>query len=343
MRFALSAISAALLLACLVSVCHAQAARPAGPAAEPVAAPKGAGVAATVNGQPVSEVAVERALKDISRAQRAQVREEIVNLLIDNLLVEQYLIQMKVAVDEKAVEGRLEEIKAEAKKEKKDFEEKLKQAQLTLDELKGFIRADLRWEAFAGGQADEAKLKTYFDTNKEMFDGSQVRARHILLAVPNDDPKAGPDAVAKLQRFKQQVETEAAAGLAKLPPDADKLAREKERARLVEGSFAALAKKESSCPSKEQGGDVGWFSRAGAMVEPFSRAAYACKPYEITDPVKTQFGYHLILVTERKAGKEAKYEDVKADVKNVYGEKLREAVVVMMRQRAKIEIAPAKP
>jgi peptidyl-prolyl cis-trans isomerase C len=91
------------------------------------------------------------------------------------------------------------------------------------------------------------------------------------------------------------------------------------------------------------GGDVGWFGRAGAMVEPFSRAAYACKPYQITDPVKTQFGYHLILVTERKPGKEAKYDDIKPEVKNVYGEKLREAVVIMMRQRAKIEIAVPKP
>jgi parvulin-like peptidyl-prolyl isomerase len=79
------------------------------------------------------------------------------------------------------------------------------------------------------------------------------------------------------------------------------------------------------------------------MVEPFSRAAYACKPYQMTEPVKTQFGYHLILVTERKTGKEPKYEDIKPEVKNVYGEKLREAVVLMMRQRAKIDIAAAKP
>jgi parvulin-like peptidyl-prolyl isomerase len=80
------------------------------------------------------------------------------------------------------------------------------------------------------------------------------------------------------------------------------------------------------------------------MVEPFSRAAFACKPYQMTDPVKTQYGYHLILVVERKPGKEPKYDDIKTVVRNVYGEKLREAVVLMMRERAKIEITPvAKP
>jgi peptidyl-prolyl cis-trans isomerase C len=176
-----------------------------------------------------------------------------------------------------------------------------------------------------------------------MFDGSAVRALHILLTPAANDPKAGSEAAAKLQRMKQQVEAVVAAALAKLPPDADKLAREKARARETEASFAALAKKESACPSKDQGGDVGWFSRAGTMVEPFSRAAYTCQPYQMTDPVKTQFGYHLILVTERKPGNPSKYEDVKPSVKSVYGEKLREAVVGMMRQRAKVEVTPSRP
>jgi parvulin-like peptidyl-prolyl isomerase len=313
------------------------------PATPTPPAPDDARAVATVNGQIIPERAVRRALRSIPPATQAQAREEIVNLLIDNALVEQYLQQMRVEINEAEVDKRLEAIKAEAKKEKKDFDEKLKESQLSIDELRGFIRADLRWEAFCARQTDEAKLKTYFDSNKEMFDGSQVRARHILLTPPPDDAKAGAEAAARLQKIKQQVQGDVTAGLAKLPQSADNLAREKERAKLTEGSFATLAKKESACPSKEFGGDVGWFSRAGAMVEPFSRAAYACKQWEMSEPVKTQFGYHLILVTDRKPGKEPKYDEVKMEVKNVYGEKLREAVVVMMRQRAKIEMAAVKP
>jgi peptidyl-prolyl cis-trans isomerase C len=339
MRSALGpCVATGLLLAAIPALAQTPPATPAAPAGAATEA-----AAATVNGQPIPERAVLRALRGISAAKRGQVREEIINLLIDNSLVDQYLQQMRVAVDEKAVENRLEEIKAEARKEKRDFEANLKEGQLTIDELRGFIRADLRWEAFASSQVDDAKLKAYFESNKEMFDGSSLRARHILLTPPGDDPKAGADAVAKLQGFKRQVEAEATAGLAKLPADADNVAREKERARLMESAFATLAKNESACPTKEFGGDVGSFGRAGPMVEPFSRAAYACKPYQITEPVKTQFGYHLILVTDRKAGKEPKYDDVKPEVKNVYGEKLREAVVVMMRQKAKIEVAPVKP
>ncbi len=306
-------------------------------------APQKDAVAATVNGQTVSEFAVRRALRRVPPQKQAEAREEIVNLLVDNVLVEQYLLQMRVQVDDKAVDTRLDEMRAEAKKQNKGFDEELKNAELGLEELRAFVRADLRWEAFAAGQADEAKLRAYFDANKEMFDGSSVRARHILITLPADTPAANADAVSRLQKFKRQVEEQVAAGLAKLPADADKLAREKARQSLTDETFAALAKKESSCPSKEQGGDVGWFTRAGTMVEPFSRAAYACKPYEITDPVKTQFGYHVILVTDRKPGRETKYEDVKQEVKDVYGEKLREAVVTMMRQRSKIELTPVKP
>jgi hypothetical protein len=298
---------------------------------------------ARVNGQPISALAVRRALRDIPPPKQADVREEIINLLVDNILVEQYLVQMRVEVDDKDVEKRLELMRSEAAKDKKDFEQELKKGELGLDELRGFIKADLRWEAFCSKQVDEAKLKAYFETNKEMFDGSAVRARHILLTPPANDPKADAEAVAKLKAFKLQVETEVAAGLAKLPPDADKIAREKARGTLAEESFAALAKKESACPSREVGGDVAWFSRAGSMVEPFSRAAFACQQFQMTEPVKTQFGYHLILVTDRKPGKEAKYEEKHEMVKNVYGEKLREAVVTMMRPRAKIEITPFKP
>ena len=75
---------------------------------------------------------------------------------------------------------------------------------------------------------------------------------------------------------------------------------EKKRQTLLDEAFAALAKEKSACPSKLKGGDVDWFQGVGFMVEPFSRAAFALKPFEMSEPIKTPFGYHLILVTDRK-------------------------------------------
>ena len=77
----------------------------------------------------------------------------------------------------------------------------------------------------------------------------------------------------------------------------------------------------------------------GAMVEPFAKAAFALKPYEISEPVATQFGSHLIVVTSRKPGVELDFDKVKDVVKDVYSGRLREAVIAQMKPKAKIEYA----
>jgi peptidyl-prolyl cis-trans isomerase C len=70
--------------------------------------------------------------------------------------------------------------------------------------------------------------------------------------------------------------------------------------KIDEGEkFHKVAKRFSTCPSKEQGGDLGFFGK-GQMVPEFENAAFGAKAGKVAGPVKTQFGYHLILVTETK-------------------------------------------
>lgn len=71
-------------------------------------------------------------------------------------------------------------------------------------------------------------------------------------------------------------------------------------ARIQKGEdFEALAKRFSKCPSKSKGGNLGWFGK-GDMVKEFEDAAFSAKKGEVVGPVKTQFGYHLILVKDLK-------------------------------------------
>jgi peptidyl-prolyl cis-trans isomerase C len=78
------------------------------------------------------------------------------------------------------------------------------------------------------------------------------------------------------------------------------------------------------------------------MVEPFARAAFALEPWQMSNPVTTEFGHHLILVVDRKPGKEVQFESIKPVVREVYFDRLRDAVINAMRPRAQIVLEPTQ-
>jgi len=295
--------------------------------------------AAVVNGQQIPESAVQRALRRVPPARQREARAEIIKFLIDNALVDQYLTASHVDVDAKTVDAKVEELKTAIKQQgKTTLDKALQEMSLTEAELRSQIEAQLRWDKFAVAQSTEQRTQAYFAQNKEMFDGTTVRARHILLTPATNDPQAIEAAKTKLVGFKKQIEAQAAQGLEQLPPGTSEAARTAARHKLVDDAFAALAAKESACPSKQHGGDLGYFPRSGMMVEPFARAAFALQPYEMSDVVTTPFGQHLILVIDRKVGRPIKYDDVKDFVKEAYGDYLRDAVANQLRAKATIEI-----
>jgi parvulin-like peptidyl-prolyl isomerase len=324
-----------LLAAALTSAAALAQGQPAPAPAAPT------GTAATVNGEAIPETAVHRGVARVPANKYAEARQRHLEFLIDNTLVDQYLVQLKIDADKKEVDTRLAQILEDIKKQGQAVEKVFKELSLTEAELRAHIESDARWEKFCNQQATEAELQKFFDSNKEAFDGSQVRVRHILLSPGSADPQAGEQLKAQLLLIRKQVEEAAAAAIAKLPASADALAREKARTEALDQAFATAAREKSACPSKDKGGDTGWFPRAGDMVEPFARAAFALKPYQMSDVVKTPWGYHLLLAIDSRPGRDVKFEEVKADVKELYCDRLREAVVAYMRPRAKITIAPA--
>jgi peptidyl-prolyl cis-trans isomerase C len=312
------------------------------PPPQPIAAPAQPGqeaVAATVNGQPIGEVAVQRALRSVPKEKQPEIRPEVMTFLIDNALIEQYLVSQKIGVELKEIEDRLGEVKQQMTKEKLEYTKVLADMMLTEPELRQTISAEIRWQKYIDTQANEKVLKELFEQHPDMFDGSMVRARHILLTPASNDPKAVEQSRQQLLVIRKQIEDTVAAGIAKLPANADAFAREKERAKLIDEAFAEQAKKNSACPSKGQGGDVDWFPRAGAMVEPFAKVAFELKPFQMSDVVQTQFGLHIILPIDRRAGKPGmKFDEAKDDVKDIYSSRLREKLVEQLRGSAKIVV-----
>jgi peptidyl-prolyl cis-trans isomerase C len=335
------------VLALGLSVAAAVAQTP-GDALPPVpttpAAPPADGIVAKVNGQAIPEKAIQRCFrtKGVPPNREADARPAFVEFLIDTALVDQYLAQLKVEVDPKEVDAKVGAIYAEIKKQNPKVEEVLQNLLYTEAEFHAQVEADLRWDKFTSGQATDEKLQKFFESNRDSFDGSQVRARHILLMPSPSDTKAAEAAIAQLQGMKKKAEEAAKGDVAKLPANADEFTKKKTYNDSLESAFAELARNHSVCPSRKAGGDVDWFERTHGMVEPFAKAAFALQPYQMSDVVKTKYGYHLILVTDRRPGHEVKFEEVKPLVKDVFSDRLREAVLSAMRPRAKIEMTPTK-
>ena len=302
-------------------------------AVKPVERPTG--VAATVNGQPVPEVAVWRALRQFPESEHPVARKEILNHLVENVLIDQYLTALKMEVTPAETDKLLDELKAELAKSKKDYAKELDAMMLTEAEFRTEVTAQMKWDKFLKQQGTDAALQAFYDKRPDLFDGALVRARHILLT-PGADPAKVAEAKQTLAAIKAAVAAEGDKAFAAAPGDAP--AKETARGKKIDEVFAVYAKDKSTCPSKVNGGDLQFFPRVGAMVEPFADAAFKLNPYQMSDVVETEFGQHLILTTAKQAGKPRTFADVKEDVRAVYAMQLRQAVVGQMKPKSQVAI-----
>jgi peptidyl-prolyl cis-trans isomerase C len=146
---------------------------------------------------------------------------------------------------------------------------------------------------------DEAMKKVYEDASKQISGEQEVHARHILVET-EDEAKAIEDELKK---------------------GAD---------------FAELAKKKSKDPGASDGGDLGFFTK-DQMVPEFSNVAFSLEPGKISDPVKSQFGWHIIKVEEKRNRKAPDFEQVKAQIETYVTRKAQADYVAKLRETAKIE------
>lgn len=138
----------------------------------------------------------------------------------------------------------------------------------------------------------------------------QFALNKLLREVTVSDEEAQTFFESHKDVFKPQPKADASHILVSTEEEAQNILKE-----IKEGlSFADAANKYSSCPSKERGGNLGQFSR-GQMVPEFEAVAFAMNPGEISEPVKTQFGYHLIELHSVTGDEDVVFEDVKDQVK----------------------------
>jgi parvulin-like peptidyl-prolyl isomerase len=279
---------------------------------------------AVVNGQAISRADFEQALKQLppspvalTEERRRQRDADVLMLMIDDVVLSQYLNQC-TRVEPAALEKCMAELAGELAKTGKSLKDHLAETGRTEVQLRMFLTQRLQWEQYIRQHVTEVDVQKYFAEYKDFFDGVEVRVSHIVVLLPPNVPAAD-----------RQKVVDHLNGV---------------RAQIVAGQldFAEAAKKYSQCPTAKDGGDLGFFPRKFAVDEAFAKAAFATPVGQVSQVVQSEFGLHLIKVTERKqeaapAGSND-YNKIKDGVRELCIEDVRQDLLKQLRQSAKVEI-----
>lgn len=284
---------------------------------EPVAKTKPLVIVAKVDGVPIYAAEVtdelEAALKGrkLEEDQRPRVEAEMLRQLVDRQLVLAYLKSRSQAADKAAVDQQIAQMSAELKKHGTSLPAYLAARGISEEALRQQIAFRLSWKSYVERHVNDAVLERFFNAHRRDYDGTQVQARQILLAFPKT-----PDATA-VEKLKQQ---------------AAQLRQQIEDGKL---KFEDAATQHSSAPSKTKGGDLGWLPRHGSLPEPLAAAAFALEAGQVSQPVVTRFGVHLVQVADVKPGTKT-WRDAAADLQSTVVR--RGFVKIAAGQRGKVKV-----
>jgi peptidyl-prolyl cis-trans isomerase C len=288
-------------------------------------------IAAKVNGVPITTLELNRSFQAHVQVPYSAVQEdprakEVLRQILDNLIDRELLLQqaksLKMAVPPQQVDTQMQQLMQRFPSQEA-FEKALAEQNFTVDAVKKDVESQLlrqqlvKKEILDKVNVSARDVQSFYDKNKDKYvEEEQIHARHILIKVPQEVSPTDD---------------------AKLKGKADNALK---RARQGE-DFAVLAKELSDDGSKENGGDLGFFPR-GRMVAGFEEAAFALQPGQMSEVVRTQFGYHIIKVEERKTGRALPFDEAKEQVKDDLTKEQTyeryQQYMAGLRSKAKVEV-----
>ena len=281
-------------------------------------------VVARVDEQPISYAEVKREIaaalkgRPIPPEALALVQAQALEQVIGRRLLVARFQQLQMAPTPDELKRSEENLAEQCRRLNLSREEFLARNGMTAADFEAFRYWEIAAERFAREQLTDEQLGRFFLDHRRDYDGTELRVSHILLRVEGRQDQGGPEqAIGKALRIRQEI-----------------LERKL--------SFAEAAAKYSDGPSREVGGDLGFIPRRGRMIESFSAAAFRLKSGEISPPVATPFGIHLITVTEEKRG-ELTLADVREPVHAAAKQVMFLALAAELRKGAKIEYSGLLP
>jgi len=294
------------------------------------------GLAARVNGRPITNERLERFFEDyaVEKGRNPtsiwhpepfkRLKREALDQLIEQEVLFQEAERRKVVASQADAEKAVAVLRAQFRKPG-GFERKLERGGFDERSYAEYVRRQLSIRRLLDQEVAAARIAVsdqevhdLYASRPELFmEPEQVRVRHVLVGTR---PEAS---VAEREKARRAAERLLAA------------------ARRKGADFAALARKHSADPSAPSGGDLGFISR-GQMVGPFEDAAFALRPGEISPVVETIFGFHVIKAEERRAAVQIPEAEAREQIrKKLLGEKVEAVLkerIAALRAAARIEI-----
>jgi peptidyl-prolyl cis-trans isomerase C len=276
-------------------------------------------IAATVNGEPIYAREVERELARVLGKRKAEaaalaaLRTKALSQLVDRRLILAHLAENGFAASSQDIDLAISRVRKQLAQQEVSLEAYVKDAGMSMDEFRHTLAWQIGWRRYLQKFITDDNLQRYFDKHRRQFDGTEMRVAHILFKVePRNDEQALSEAIALAEQVRRQIQS-------------------------GELSFADAAAKHSDAPTGTDGGDIGFIARRQPMPEPFSNAAFALDKGQISQPVVSPVGVHLIQCLEIKPGKST-WQDVRTKLVPAVTQYLFEWVADQQRPKATVEI-----
>ncbi len=279
-------------------------------------------VVAYVNQQPVYLSELDYLIRityrrtKIPPAALRRLRTQALETTLRRLLVLEHLRRQGKAVSPEELESHLRQFRRRLEANRLSLQQHLRQIGLSQEQFRRAVDWKLSWARFLARELTPEKLQDYYRRHRRQFDGTQLRVAHLLLKAPAEDRQARKRLIQLARQLRQQI---------------------------VSGRMSfQQAVEQYSQGTKQNGGELGWIGRRGDMPEPFARAAFALAPGEISQPVETPAGVHLIRVLEQRPGRK-KLEEVQAQVRQAAARDLFLQLSTPLLEQAQIRITGVVP
>ncbi len=302
------------------------------PTAAPEAKERLTGPVAKVNEVPIDAAVFYAELDKITArnakipAERlARIESNILKRLIEKELIRQAVEKASIKVEDGEIDAAFEEYKKRFQTDEQ-FQNYLRHGRVSVESIKERLHEKRALEKLIEAKGnlgvDEAEAKDFYDKNERFYvEKAGVRASHILVKLPENPTKEQEEAA---------------------------LGKIKELQKELKGGkdFEELAKASSEGPSAPKGGDLGFFGK-GQMVKEFEEAAFNMKPGDVSGPIRTRFGFHIIKVTDKREERKKPLDEVKDQIvqslKNKKFFQERRKLLQDLEREAKIEKMIADP